>query len=465
MDRALTEYPTVRFHLGDRVRVSAGGCVQTGGAGRTWKRYVNPAGPNSDRLYHGLIEVPGATNGVERIANVLDRELVVTSAANAYPTFLRLGYEDNDLSDNGYWGHDDGTGDQCKDVGNAFVELTILRDSVAVASPGSAPITCPAATDAIDADQDGVVDICEQSLADKYAPVVIHANDEPNLPTSVDWFLSRTSLWFHDDKCNPDLKQGVMTGPTQSELRTYIHSGDCGATDTVFAGGTRSREKQRTFFLEDVAAQFRKGSLDSKDWVTYYHAYPNDLNGVTVQYWRFHAYNTGKKVAGVEIGFHGGDWEGVQVVLNQNLQPAAIRLLGHTDIETLLAPHWSALQWEGFHPVVFSEKGGHASRVAGAEGGIRQETWPGGRVRWPNGGVTETGRLVNIGEKTAPLNDNFFIQYSGLWGSSGKVYFSSGYWGPAYNETDMGSDGFITAWCAGMKSPARQQCYPTATSR
>jgi hypothetical protein len=38
---------------------------------------------------------------------------------------LVLGYQDDGYSDNGYWGHDNGTGDQCKNVGNAWVHLVI----------------------------------------------------------------------------------------------------------------------------------------------------------------------------------------------------------------------------------------------------------------------------------------------------------------------------------------------------
>jgi hypothetical protein len=43
----ITNYTGVGFEPGDRVTISAGGCVQTGGAGKTWKRYVDPQGPNS----------------------------------------------------------------------------------------------------------------------------------------------------------------------------------------------------------------------------------------------------------------------------------------------------------------------------------------------------------------------------------------------------------------------------------
>jgi hypothetical protein len=58
------------------------------------------------------------------------------------------------------------------------------------------------------------------------------------------------------------------------------------------------------------------------------------------------------------------------------------------------------------------------------------------------------------------MENQVFIQYSGIWGNPGTIFFSSGYWGPAFNETTMGNDGFVTAWCAGMKSQTREECYP-----
>jgi len=38
----VTPYPQIKFEPGDRVMVTAGGCVQTGGQGKIWKRYVHP---------------------------------------------------------------------------------------------------------------------------------------------------------------------------------------------------------------------------------------------------------------------------------------------------------------------------------------------------------------------------------------------------------------------------------------
>ncbi|HMJ86849.1 MAG TPA: hypothetical protein VK504_26910, partial [Vicinamibacterales bacterium] len=79
--------------------------------------------------------------------------------------------------------------------------------------------------------------------------------------------------------------------------------------------------------------------------------------------------------------------------------------------------------------------------------------------------ATSTGPLVNVGEKLAPLNGQVFIQYSGIWGSPGTFFGTSGYWGPAFNETGMGAGRFMTAWCDGMSPAPYYECHPNAASR
>src|SRR3954468_7576288 len=89
---AVSDVAGVRFAPGDSVHLWADGCAQTGGSGSTWKRYVNPQGPNSDRLYHGLVGLISASAGVAdplpltRFSNVNDSTRTVTNAA-----FLRVG--------------------------------------------------------------------------------------------------------------------------------------------------------------------------------------------------------------------------------------------------------------------------------------------------------------------------------------------------------------------------------------
>lgn len=135
-----TTYPTIKFVPGDRISIDAGGCVQTGGSGRTWKLYVNPSGPNADRLYHGLISVPGVANQLVRIQSFgLNTNKQISNplpaGVNAATLILHLGYEDDNYSDNGYWGHDDGTEDQCKNIDHAWIIVSIGHDGVLPANP------------------------------------------------------------------------------------------------------------------------------------------------------------------------------------------------------------------------------------------------------------------------------------------------------------------------------------------
>ncbi len=123
---ATEEYLAISLRPGDTVGISAQGCVQTGGGGSTWKRYVNPSGANSDHLYHGLISIPGVTSGMVRLSTVVGNPSLPPSTGGT----LTLGYEDDDYSDNGYWSHDDGTEDQCKGIGAASLDLTITHSGI-----------------------------------------------------------------------------------------------------------------------------------------------------------------------------------------------------------------------------------------------------------------------------------------------------------------------------------------------
>jgi hypothetical protein len=315
---------------------------------------------------------------------------------------------------------------------------------------------CAAGEGARDDDYDGLADACEDVVAERFAPIVHHADDEPNLPVDVDTFLASTTLSFYDDECSPDLQVREKTAPTQRDLLGRAHTGGCGTTDTVLSSGSRSTRKQRTFFLEDVPLTARRGSRDPHAWTTYTHVYASDHGGVTIQYWRVYAYNDGANQ-------HGGDWEGLHVVLDARLAPVFVRLLGHSSMKEV---PWGQLEVEDGHVHVWSEPGGHATRASGSHGGvIRHETWSGGHAWFPDGRAARAARLVNVGEKEAPRNDQLFIAYSGLWGSPGLLFMTSGYWGPAFNETNM-RGGFVTAWCLGMTGArAERECAPRSITR
>jgi hypothetical protein len=144
--QARTEYKQITYRKGDVIGISAGGCVQTGGSGQTWKDYVNPLGDKANPLYMGEILIPGGTQDLEPIARVNKTKVPVQSVPTTFTAadmFVTLGYTDDKYGDNGYYKHDDGNSDQCKGVGPAWVELTILTPAVPLReaswTPGSKP--------------------------------------------------------------------------------------------------------------------------------------------------------------------------------------------------------------------------------------------------------------------------------------------------------------------------------------
>ena len=137
-----TPYAQIKFAPGDSISIDAGGCVQTGGHGNTWKRYVDPSGANSDRLYHGQIWIPGINASLVRVKDFTAFKVAkqipspLPASLNPADLYLRLGYEDDGYSDNGYYSHDDGTEGQCKNSVNAFVIVSVGHNGTLAPNPG-----------------------------------------------------------------------------------------------------------------------------------------------------------------------------------------------------------------------------------------------------------------------------------------------------------------------------------------
>ena len=124
------QYRSIRFRPGDVVSIEAGGCVATSSAPDSWRRFVDPTGRDANRLFHGLIRIPGhpSGGGLVRIQTLVGRPLTIPTPLPPGNSFLSVGYEDSDYRDNGYANHNNGPGDQCRlerDGGPAWVSLTI----------------------------------------------------------------------------------------------------------------------------------------------------------------------------------------------------------------------------------------------------------------------------------------------------------------------------------------------------
>jgi len=291
-----------------------------------------------------------------------------------------------------------------------------------------------------------------QQLAEKYAPVVYYDAHEVNRPADVDWFLGLTNLWYFDARTN--LRLPIKHAPTPKELNWLQKGIQQGEPKRDFSADSfdwRDPKRQSTFFLETVSEELRKGCNPEK-WNTYYHAYPNTSNGITIQYWRFYAFNSGF----LGLGDHGGDWECAQVVLGADDKPISLRLLGHRDITVV---NWKCVHCEKeTHPVIVATRGSHTSEIPKSNEQlstmIRHESHTNGQVTFPDGRTVTGGALFNLGEKGKPASEKvYFVNYSGLWGSPNTLWLNNGYWGPAFNETGMTPDGTCAAWCGDMKDP------------
>src|SRR5690348_12239963 len=124
----------------------------------------------------------------------------------------------------------------------------------------------------------------------------------------------------------------------------------------------------------------------------------------------------------------------VEVVLDSADRPVTLNSTGHTNIEV---NSWSAVEKNGTHPVVYTERGGHEAHTTAQEPPphIIHPTWNRGLAVLPGSSPSVVGGLVDLGTKLHPKER--FVLYSGLWGSLGSLGTSSGYWGPVFNETGM----------------------------
>jgi hypothetical protein len=313
------------------------------------------------------------------------------------------------------------------------------------------------ASRAADADGDGLDDALEDALAERFAPIVFHGEGETSFPVDVDWWLQHTHLSVVDRSGGAGSRR-VLTGPLGQ--RQLLDHGLRRGEAAMSSSGTRSRGKRVSFYLETVRDSVRPKDLRPEDWVTYVHSYPNDLGGVSLQYWRAYAWNDAR-VLGLDLG-HGGDWEAVVLHLDDEQKVRQMLYLDHRG----MVDWGNAVRWDGTHPLVWSEEGGHSScpdsRRMRSVRFIRQETWTGGIVaRWEGTVLGKSGGLRNVGEKMRPRNGQVFIQYSGLWGSPGRLFMTSGYWGPAFNETDARCRDGAAAYKAYFRRPAASpRCTP-----
>lgn len=136
----LTDYANYQFQPGDTVTLDAGGCVQTAGKDIEYNDYVHSYRPDSERLHHGLVWIPGVTPGLVRLEGWIHRPLLIPLNSGIDPSelHLRLGYESDNYEDNNYDTPTNVTDGPCTGSKAAWVKITVTKGAT---QPPPQPIT------------------------------------------------------------------------------------------------------------------------------------------------------------------------------------------------------------------------------------------------------------------------------------------------------------------------------------
>jgi hypothetical protein len=299
----------------------------------------------------------------------------------------------------------------------------------------AAPVACN--NSGQDVDGDSVDDGMENCLLNRHAPLFyMPFTVDQKLPANVDWFLTRSSLRFQHSLCFDDeiLAVGAVDQDnliTQDHMTTGVA---CAHTSTTINSATGPEDSGNFFFLAlGNSSVDQLGTTDGNQWVLYGHAYRTYLGGTMLQYWAFYPYND--NVGSLD---HEGDWETMMVRLSAGNAVEGVYFCAHGDCGSLKAP--SAVTWvDSTHPTVWIGDGSHATYVNAGdcnasllEGGDiscytvdndRWWTWSGGKG---NRLGRQGGGVRNVGEVTAPMNGQKFIQYYSRWGQVGSVPDTTG---------------------------------------
>jgi Carbohydrate binding module (family 6) len=215
-----------RFNYGnlqpdDKITViDAGGCVQTGGQGLTWKRYANPDGPKSDHLYFGSMELPGVL-AKTRFRDLMGKTIEIPPGIS--PSLI-LYYEDDYYPDNGYYNPDPGTADQClgADGGPAHVTLTIVHARTPVPRRTRTPVQ----------PQEGPP--LPWDLVALIQPDNPLRSDDNNFLLNPRWF------WQTPGASQPPSSLNASSFPTNAKTRTDANLALAAATDPRLSGALNS---------------------------------------------------------------------------------------------------------------------------------------------------------------------------------------------------------------------------------
>ncbi|MCP8320843.1 MAG: Vps62-related protein [archaeon] len=246
----------------------------------------------------------------------------------------------------------------------------------------------------VDTDGDGLSDADEANLANTYSPTLQFVEGELFFPASIEYHLDNSIL----KRRVGDTINTIDTSPTIPEIAVYTNVND-------------------NYFLEN-SLSFEEISQDYDQWedvngyFVYAHVKPDMEGGesyIVIQYWLFYAFNNGP------LNDHQGDWEFIEIILNDSEEPLYASYSQHEAGEKT---SWANVEKvDGTHPKVYVAQGSHANYFRSYQGNLGIES----DIVGANGKMINYNepQIVLLGEEGTGVQA--WLKFAGRWGALGGV--------------------------------------------
>jgi len=194
----------------------------------------------------------------------------------------------------------------------------------------------------------------DASLIRKYEPVLYFHPDEQYFPMDVDSFITQCALWNDDWIDELEIEEGAVS-LTDLENRDNDYYLELAEGHRLIGIEPPLAERQ---LWNDEAYQEYAATAGSRKLTYYAHQMTDPNYGyIIIQYWFFYAFNSwGAYEDGLNV--HEGDWEMISLFLNPDtMTPEWAAYSYHHFVKT---KHWSLIDKEDGHPVVYVARGSHA---------------------------------------------------------------------------------------------------------
>ncbi len=283
-----------------------------------------------------------------------------------------------------------------------------------------------------DLDNDGLADSSEQEIASRFAPNLQFVAGEKFFPIGVEYHISNSILKLKSTGGD----QVISSSPTIEEISNFP-SGDyyldnrLGGLDEIYSDYSAKKESLSPMIYSRVSPGYDPGR-----------------DTIVVQYWFFYAFNEGP------LNEHEGDWEMIQVVLDQSgSNPISASYSQHLSGQTAV---WNDVEkTDGTHPIVYVAMGSHANYFRSYQGNFGFES----DIVGGNGELIQHDRfeIILLGEPglgNRPASQGW-LDFGGRWGDwalfSDAIRGTAGPPGPAQGDNMAKWTGGV-AWGSNLRS-------------